>query len=191
VLSVLFMRSTVVAPAELVQITKHPRYVEMELFVPTTHIEEAAELTQCVLRYFAGEEGALTERTEGTIAAHGGLERLQKLHGTYVHHYPITFRYVRRDATLISMTSDEDMYAISFITFSRDLTTFNAAAEFLTSVMASAYRARPHWGKVFPLGAQEMTKLCSHGLRRFDAQCRELDPTGAFSGPFTQRVLGL
>jgi FAD/FMN-containing dehydrogenase len=190
VLAALFTRSSVVARAELVQMTKHRRYVEMELFVPTSRIEEAADLIQGVLRYLAGEDDGLPETIEKTIAdAHGGLESLRKLRGTYVHHYPITFRYVRRDAAFISMTSDEDMYAISFITLSADLATFHAAAAFLALTMARAFGARLHWGKVFPLDAVEVRRLVP-GLGEFENQCKELDPTAAFSAPFTRRVLG-
>lgn len=188
-LAALFMRSEVVARAELVQMTKHRRYVEMELFVPTDRIEQVAEFIQGVLRHLGGEEGALAGKTAAIVAAHGMLEALEKLRGTYVHHYPITFRYVRRDDTLISMTSEQDMYAISFITFGRDLAAFHDAARFLALTMARAFGARPHWGKIFPLDAAEMRELVPR-LREFEAHCQELDPTGAFSSPFTQRVLG-
>lgn len=183
-----FVPVSIVDRAERVLMIKHRHdYVEAELFVPVSRVRDAAKLVEQVLRYLAGDVLTLSADARALIARSNG--ELHRLRGSYVHHYPITFRHVHKDSTLISMSSDEEMFAISLVTFSRDLPAFEATASLLASTMARAFQARPHWGKVLPLSAKELNGLIP-GLREFRTVCDHMDPDGAFASDFTERVLG-
>jgi hypothetical protein len=182
------MPLAVVARADRVLLTHHYfRYVETELFVPADRVAQAAALIETVLA-FAGD-GASIPQADKELLDPGELASLEKLRGRYVHHYPITFRRVEQDATLISMSSDESMYAISLITFERDIVAFEAVAGLLAVAMSRMFGARLHWGKLFPHGAEAQGDLIP-GLAPFAEECRALDPHGAFRSAFTERVLG-
>lgn len=186
-LSRCFMPQSIVDRAERVLMIKHRhRYVEAELFVPVGRVQDAAKLVQEVLCYIAGDGEPLSADVQAIVAQGNG--ELDRLRGRYVHHYPITFRHVHRDSTLISMSSDEEMFAISLVTVSRDLGAFRDTASLLASTMARAFHARPHWGKVLPLGAKELNELIP-GLREFREECDRMDPNCAFASDFTERVL--
>jgi xylitol oxidase len=62
-------------------------------------------------------------------------------------------------------------------------------ARFMATAMASAYRARPHWGKICPLNTEEIAPLYP-ALPRFRAHCASIDPDQAFINDFARRVLG-
>jgi hypothetical protein len=165
------------------------RHLEIEIFVRQRHVRPAAIFVQAILQVF---DGALAE-PPGAIAsalAHVGLaDELQHLRGTFTHHYPITWRRVLPDHTLISMTSgSEPWYAISFITYQEPRERFLALASFLARSMMALFDARLHWGKYFPDSAADV----AHGyaeLAEFRALCRRVDPKGVFRNVFTERVL--
>jgi hypothetical protein len=167
------------------------RHVEMELFVPAAHIQHAAAFVEWVLRWCAGENpempAALTHDDFGRDAV-GGVAALR---GCYVHDYLVTFRRVLADDTLISMTSGDTgaWYAVSLITYQRDRAPFLRMARFVAAAMASAYRARPHWGKICPLETDEIAALYPM-LDRFRAQCASVDPNQVFINDFARRALG-
>lgn len=169
------------------------RHVEMELFVPARHVIHAAAFVEWALRTCGDQEShplpAILERD-----AFGGepLAALAPLKGRYVHDYLITFRRVLRDDALISMTSGEDhevWYAISLITYQRDLGPFKQMARVVAAAMASAYGARPHWGKICPLDADEIASLYP-ALPRFREICALFDPEHNFVNDFGRLTLG-
>ena len=164
------------------------RHLEMELFVRPDRLHEAAEFIEGVLRFCAGETPGNFGAISQTVSTHGDTKILAGLKGTYAHHYPITFRHVLKDDAMISMTSDGDAYAISFITYSRKSDSFEAVMHFLASVMAKAFGARPHWGKLIPLDAGELERLYPR-LPEFRAQCESVDPNGVFRNRFVNRKM--
>ena len=99
-----------------------------------------------------------------------------------------TFRKVLKDETMISMTSGGDAYAVSFITYRKNTDSFEAVMGFLASVMASAFDARPHWGKLMPLDAEEVERLYPR-LREFRKICEKQDPNGVFRNRFVTRKM--
>lgn len=106
--------------------------------------------------------------------------------------YPITFRRVLHDDTLISMTSGDEAepwYAISPITDQGDLNPFFRMAGFVATLMASAYRARPHWGKLCPLDGEKISALYP-ALPQFRALCAAVDPHQVFVNSFARNALG-
>ena len=61
-------------------------------------------------------------------------------------------------------------------------------ASFLARSMSQLFHARPHWGKVCPLEANELTSL----YPKFDAfrtVCNTLDPQGVFQNDWTAALL--
>jgi FAD/FMN-containing dehydrogenase len=168
------------------------RHVEMELFVPARHLTHAAAFVEWVLRWCGGESAPMPDDLLLDDFGANVPAQIELLKSTYVHDYPITFREVLRDDTLISMTSGDESpawYAISLITYQRDTAGFLTMAAFTAAAMASAYRARPHWGKICPLDTQTIAALYP-ALPQFRAHCASVDPEQVFVNDFAHRTLG-
>jgi FAD/FMN-containing dehydrogenase len=167
-------------------------HVEMELFVPARYVVQAAAVVEWVLRSCSGESTPTPDALGADAAAQRAIDDLASLKGRYTHDYPITFRKVLADDTLISMTSGEmaeAWYAISLITYQSDRRPFLKMAALLAVAMASAFGARPHWGKICPLDAAHISALYP-ALPRFRAVCAAVDPDQAFVNGFARRTLG-
>jgi FAD/FMN-containing dehydrogenase len=167
-------------------------HVECELFVPASHLGHAAAFVEWVLACCGGEARPLPEHLAADDFGCDVTHDIDSLRGLYLHDYPLTCRRVLRDDTLISMTSGDEekmWYAISLITYQRELAPFLRMARFLAVTMAHAYRARPHWGKICPLNGDELSALYP-GLRRFRAQCESVDPSHTFVNDFAGQALG-
>jgi hypothetical protein len=169
------------------------RHVEMELFVPAPHVSHAAAFVEWVLRQCAGESSTVPAHLAPDDYSRDVSADIATLRGRYVHDHPILFRKVLRDDALISMTSGDDgdaWYAISFITYQRDLGPFLQMCSFVAPAMAAAYRARPHWGKICPLNGADVARLYP-GLDRFRAHCASVDPERVLVNEFAASRLGL
>ena len=167
-------------------------HVECELFVPAAHVRHAAAFVEWVLACCGGEPRPLPEDLASDDFGGDVGRDIAPLRGIYWHDYPVTCRCVLRDDTLISMTSggeDEMWYAISLLTYQRDLVPFLKVARLLAVTMSHAYRARPHWGKICPLTGEELAAL-HPGLQRFRAQCESVDPSHLFVNEFARLALG-
>lgn len=164
------------------------RHLETEVFVTRSRVEEAAGFVRQALSVFDGADDSVDESTAAALRDLGLLDRLHQLRGSYTHHYPICFRRVLPDDTLISMASgDEAWYAISFITYREPREPFCALAEFLAESMSQLFGARLHWGKHFPLSAAQVERQYPH-LPRFREIRQRLDPTKAFVNDFVRRT---
>jgi FAD/FMN-containing dehydrogenase len=165
------------------------RHLEIEIFVPARHVRDAARFVQQALSAFDGADidPALCEALE----KHGSLPRLAGLRGSFTFHYPITFRRVLPDDTLISMTADatEPYYAISFITYVEPRDAFYQLASFLADSMTALFQARLHWGKYFPLQHAQVAAAYPR-LAEFREICRQTDPHGVFRNEFVTKALG-
>jgi FAD/FMN-containing dehydrogenase len=167
------------------------KHLEMELFVPASRLAEAIAVVRHVTARFDGSEPAADPAAEAALAGAGLLDELRGLAGSYTHHYPIFVRRVLPDDALIAMTGGaaEPHYTISLFSYKEPRTAFYAFAGFVARALYRLYRARPHWGKYFPLGAAEVEQLYPR-LPEFRAICRRHDPRGAFRNPYVARVLG-
>jgi hypothetical protein len=123
-------------------------------------------------------------------------ERLRELARSYCHHYVICVRKVLADDTLLSAASprghgpEEDSYALSFISYQRpdDRAGFDGFAQLLSDAMTRLFDARPHWGKVCPIDAEEAQRLYP-GLDRWREVTQEFDRERVFLNGWLRGVL--
>ncbi len=169
------------------------RHIEIELFVPRDQLADALKFTQEVIKVAGGKESTLSADNQQRIEEIGIQEALDGLQDQYCHHYPICVRRVLPDDTLISMASggNQDWYALSFISYARPARRagFSLFSRFMARSMSQLFRARPHWGKVCPLEANELTSL----YPRFDdfrTVCNTLDSQGVFQNDWTAALMG-
>jgi FAD/FMN-containing dehydrogenase len=169
------------------------RHLEMEVFVPAEHLPRAVEMIRAVVSIIAGFSTDAPEDVARELSRAGRLDELLRLKGQYTHHYPIFFRHVLKDDTLISMSSGakDSYYSISFFTYLKPESRkrFYQFANFLAECMTSIYEARLHWGKYNPLTFAEVKESYPH-LGAFRRWCTSVDPKGVFQNGYTQRVLG-
>jgi FAD/FMN-containing dehydrogenase len=168
------------------------RHLEMEVFVPANQLAPAAEYVTQVLQVAADSKAEVSPAVQERLRSIGLLDALRAIQGTFSHHYPICFRKVLADDTLISMSSgsEECWYAISFITYVQPREPFYHLARFLAASMARLFNARLHWGKWFPLGCDEVCRMYP-ALREFQEVCMRFDPRGVFRNHYVATRLGL
>ena len=149
------------------------RHVEMEVFVRESELAPAIDSIRGLIELAAGRV------TPGAAA----LEpRVPGLRGTWTHHYPVSFRYVLPDDTLVSMASKafegdtESWVAISFFTYALPISAaFEGFAFAVARLLIAQHRARLHWGKYFPLPFRDAVKSYPR-FAEFEAICRRYDP---------------
>ena len=168
------------------------RHIEIELFVPRDQLADALRFTYEVIKVAVGRDSTLSANNQRRIEGLGMQDALAGLHDQYCHHYPICVRRVLPDDTLISMASggEQDWYALSFISYAKPARRagFFLFANFMAQSMSQLFHARPHWGKVCPLEANELTSL----YPRFDdfrTVCNTLDSQGVFQNDWTAELL--
>jgi len=167
------------------------RHEEMELFFPAAHMDQAVPFIGEAIKVAAGDRDSLNPEIEKRLQEAGLADRLQTLKGTYLHHYPVSFRRVQPEDTLISMASGSGVwYSASFFTYSQERQNFYDFCSWMARSSLLLFGARPHWGKHFPLSSDEVSPLYPE-LETFREICRERDPDGVFLNDYTRRVLGL
>ena len=168
------------------------RHIEIELVVRRDQLTDALGFTQETIEVAGGRESALSAGNQRQIEGFGMQEELAGLHDQYCHHFPICVRRVLPDDTLISMASGagEDWYALSFISYAKPAryASFLLFASFMARSMSKLFHARPHWGKVCPLEADELTSLYPL-FDAFRTVCNTLDPQGVFQNDWTAALL--
>jgi hypothetical protein len=164
------------------------RHIEIEIFVRRSVLKPATEFLQQTLQKFGG---SFNPEPEATASGYSVCASGCGLNERYVHHYAICIRKVLADDTLISMASggDEPWYALSLISYARpsERAGFIAMANYVAREMAARFGGRPHWGKVCPLGPDEIAGLYPE-LGRFAQICRQ-DPEGAFRNAWLSGLL--
>lgn len=166
------------------------RHLELEAFVPDVHICAAARFVTAVLRGFDGAEFDLEASQRSRLQECGLFDALTALTGTWCHHYPVCFRRVLRDDTLISASSGsyDAWYAISFITYVQPRDKFFAAMETLARCLHVLFEGRIHWGKWFPFDGETVERMYPR-LDEFREQCRIHDPAGRFVNEFLAQTI--
>ncbi len=171
------------------------RHIEIELFVQRSMLDEATQFLIDVTSMVGGKEMQQSPLTREYLSNINRWDDLQALKGTYCHHYPITFRRVQVDSTLISMASpgaqaDEDWYAISLISYQwpSDRKGFFSFAEFVATTMGQLFGARCHWGKHNPLERAQIESLYPN-LEKFRAIASRFDPNGVFKNNWFRELI--
>lgn len=170
------------------------RHEEMELFVAESKLPEVTEFLRCAIAIFAGGRDPVPVAIAAKLDAVGMFDELTRHRGTYLHHYPLFFRRVLGEETLISMGASlkEPSYSISIFTFSQAAhrQPYYAFCSFLAHSLNRIAAARIHWGKHFPLQYADIAPLYPE-LEMFRALCRRSDPGGVLRNRYTERVLAL
>lgn len=170
------------------------RHEEMEVFVDETRLIEAAEIIQCAIEVFAAKGSSIPEGVTQRLGDLGLGKQLLPFRGRFVHHYPIIFRRVLPDDTMVSMTASSAGPAYSISLFSYDppgkRQPFYDLCGAVARILHDRLDARLHWGKHFPLAFADIAALYPD-LEAFRALCRCNDPRGIFRNEYTGRVLGL
>jgi FAD/FMN-containing dehydrogenase len=168
------------------------RHLEIELFVTRSKVSAAASFVADILKFADDANHRLTTSTYEKLQKFELLDSLKSIQGKFTHHYPICFRRVLPDDTLISMASgdSEDYYAMSFITYVEPRDDFYALATFLANSMFELFGARIHWGKWFPQTGEQINQLYPE-IVEFRNVCHQFDPNGVFRNTFIGEKLGL
>jgi len=191
--SLVFQNWVVTDRSDRALVMKHElfRHLELEAFVVRSRVLEAASFVKDILQYADNSNHQLSELTIERLQKAQLLDSLSSIKGRFTHHYPICFRRIMPDDTLISMASgtSEDWYAISFITYQEPRDEFHALATFLANSMFELFQARIHWGKWFPQNSEQLNQLYPK-MDRFRDVCSRYDPNGVFRNRFVEEKLG-
>ena len=166
------------------------RHLEMELFVTRENVPSVADYLKRVLQFADQGTDALTDQEIRQLEEWGLLVDYRSLKNSHTHHYPICFRKIKADDTMISMAAgkEEVWYSISLITYVEPRERFYALATFLARSMSRRYGARIHWGKWFPLKHEEVVGNYPR-LQAFRSIAESHDPEGVFRNDFVNRVI--
>jgi len=168
------------------------KHLEIELFVTRSKVGEAASFVADILKLSDDASHKLSPSTFEKLQKAELIDSLEDIKGKFTHHYPICFRRILPDDTLISMASggSEDYYSISFITYVEPRDDFYALATFLANNMFELFDARIHWGKWFPQTGEQVNQLYPE-IVEFRNVCHQFDPNGVFRNVFIEEKLGL
>lgn len=168
------------------------RHLEQEVFVRRSAVIDASRFLADILKLADDAGHRLSSVTRSQLKSVDALDTVQSLAGSFTHHYPICFRRILPDDTLISMSSggSEDWYAISLITYTEPRDDFYLVARFLAMTMTPLFNARVHWGKWCPVSAEQIEQQYPE-LSTFKSICCRFDPNGVFRNQFIGEKLNL
>ncbi|MDP9344894.1 MAG: FAD-binding protein [Actinomycetota bacterium] len=125
------------------------------------------------------------DRAEGPAA----IEALRAIAPSFAPLVQVTeLRTIAADALWLSPQYERDTLAFHF-TWAPDAAGVDRALAAIEPALAP-FGARPHWGKVFRAGADELAPRYPR-LADFRALARRLDPRGAFVNDWLQKRVGL
>lgn len=155
-------------------------HVEMELFVVEDDLTRATRDIQALIELAAGQPASFPE-LEAEFEVN-----FPALRDSWTHHYPISFRYVLPEDTLISMASKRDpkdrecWVAISFFNYGHpDSQGFEQFAAAVATHLVRKRGARPHWGKYLPIPLDEPIRRYPR-FADFEKIRERYDPAGVF-----------
>lgn len=166
------------------------RHLEEEIFVRRSMVIAASHFVTDILKLADDSRHALSSSTLSQLKSIDALQTAQTLSGCLTHHYPVVFRRILPDDTLISMASGsgEDWYSISLVTYAKPRDDFFRVARFLAESMIRLFNARLHWGKWCPVTADQIEQQYPE-LPTFRTICRRFDPNGVFRNKFVNETL--
>jgi FAD/FMN-containing dehydrogenase len=172
------------------------RHIEIEVFVPRNKVQQATDLLIDVLCVFGGQQKINAASSDPLLDSVNRKDELNTLSGSYCHHYPICYRRVLPDDTLLSSSSpgdaaalDEDWYAISFISYQLpdDREGFFKFANFIGPLVANVFGGRCHWGKYNPLTRAD-NEMGYAKMESFRKVSHRFDPNGFFSNDWFDKI---
>ena len=170
------------------------RHEEMELFVAERHLGRATEFLQAAVEAFSQAASPALATLRAEVSEAGLSDDVDGLAGSYVHHYPLFFRRIPPEETMVSMgaSMEEPVYSISIFTYDApgQRASYYAFCSLVARVLLKQVGARPHWGKHFPLEHADIAPLYPR-LEEFRALCQRYDRAGMFRNGYSFRVLGL
>ena len=168
------------------------RHLEEEIFVRRSIVIEASHFVTDILKLADNSRHVLSSSTRSQLQSIDALQDAQALGGCFTHHYPICFRRILPDDTLISMASGSgvDWYSMSLITYVEPRDDFFRVARFLAETMIPLFNARLHWGKWCPVTADQIEHQYPE-LPTFRTICRRFDPNGVFRNKFVNDTLDI
>jgi FAD/FMN-containing dehydrogenase len=175
-----------VADSESVLTLNHHwfRHVEMELFVPLVRLPQAISQLRELVEIAAGERRACSMGFGAELEAASLSAEVDALHGTFTLHYPLVFRRIENDDTLLSMASTSerpgDWVSIGLFTYGAADSRYRDFCRVVARCMMRSHGARLHWGKYFPVPLQE-ARAGYPRYTRFRELCRAYDPEGRFA----------
>ena len=130
---------------------------------------------------------------EYSVPLHNGAACLQEILKTIADKnidvvFPLEYRYVSRDDTMLSMSSgDEDHAAISVHRIAQE--DYRPYFDVIEPIFWK-YGGRPHWGKVHTLGASQLSQLYPR-FEEFQAIRQQMDPQGRMLNEHLRKVFGV
>tara|TARA_B100001105_G_C22255724_1_gene384545 strand:- start:161 stop:838 length:678 start_codon:yes stop_codon:yes gene_type:complete len=129
---------------------------------------------------------------EYSVPVEAGAECLQEILALIIDKavdvvFPLEYRYVCRDDTMLGMSSgDEDHAAISIHRVASE--DYRPYFDLIEPIFWK-YGGRPHWGKIHSLGSEQLTRLYPR-FDEFTALRRQLDPQGRLLNAHLSKVFG-
>jgi hypothetical protein len=171
------------------------RHVEMEVAVPEASLPQAVAIVAHLVAVCAGVADAdFSHGVQAELRGVGLGPALDRTSGSYVHHYPVSFRSLRAEDTLLSVTSGSTTtwYTIGLFSYCRlvDLHRFRGFCDLVATALSLKCGGRCHWGKLQPsAGAPAMPM--HPGVAPFDDFRRSVDPDGSFVSDAVTRAVGV
>lgn len=191
---------SVVDRSDRVLTLRHDMYthLEMEVFVPQRHVEQALTLVRHLTEAFSCKGQApdkLPDQLKLTLkAVPGAMDLLREKYGTFTYHYIINCRRILPETALLAMTvGDQVYYSLSFFTFDVENTgPYLEYCRLLAHCLVVLYGARLHWGKYFPLDYERGAKVMypERQLQAFRDICQRYDPQGLMGNRYAREILG-
>ena len=166
-------------------------HLEMEVFVKRSDLRDALDCIIDLLKLGDDPSHQINPQLKSNLINGGLWNQVTDIKGCHSHHYPICCRRIQPDQTMLSMTSgaDEDWYSISLITYTYPRETFYTLAQTIAKCLFYLFEARLHWGKWFPLEAEQVRQQYPD-LEHFRQICQYYDPSGVFQNTFVQEKCG-
>ncbi|RLT19322.1 MAG: hypothetical protein DWI29_05480 [Planctomycetota bacterium] len=97
------------------------RHLEQEIFVRRSMVIAASHFVTDILKLADDSTHAFSSTTLSQLKSIDAQQTAQSLSGCLTHHYPVVFRRILPDDTLISMASGsgEDWYSISLLSYAK------------------------------------------------------------------------
>ena len=130
---------------------------------------------------------------EYSVPLHNGAACLQEILETISEQkidvvFPLEYRYVSRDDTMLSMSSgDEDHAAISIHRVASE--DYRPYFDVIEPIFWK-YGGRPHWGKIHTLGALQLSQLYPR-FEEFRSIRQQLDPQGRMLNHHLRKIFGV